>query len=79
MQVGEQNLPALQQGTGLDPADVEIDTLADRLRADAISGTRKLLEDLLYRVRTLELPPREPEREHPALTRAADRADRWEH
>jgi hypothetical protein len=30
-------------------------------------------------VRTLELPPREPERERPPLTRAADRADRWEH
>jgi hypothetical protein len=49
------------------------------LLADLISANRKLLEDLLYRVRTLELPPREPEREHPALTRAADRADRWEH
>ena len=49
------------------------------LLADVISGNRKLLEDLLYRVRTLELPPREPERERPALTRTADRADRWEH
>jgi glycosyltransferase involved in cell wall biosynthesis len=49
------------------------------LLADLISANRKLLEDLLYRVRALELPPREPEREHPALTRAADRADRWEH
>ena len=49
------------------------------LLADVISGNRKLLEDLLYRVRTLELPPREPERDRPALTRATDRADRWEH
>ena len=49
------------------------------LLADVISGNRKLLEDLLYRVRTLELPPREIERERPPLTRAADRADRWEH
>jgi hypothetical protein len=49
------------------------------LLADVISGNRKLLEDLLYRVRTLELPPREPDRERPPLSRAADRADRWEH
>ena len=49
------------------------------LLADVIAGNRKLLEDLLYRVRSLELPPREPERERPALTRATDRADRWEH
>jgi glycosyltransferase involved in cell wall biosynthesis len=48
------------------------------LLADVISGNRKLLEDLLYRVRTLELPPREPEREQPTLTRTAERADRWE-
>ena len=49
------------------------------LLADVTAANRKLLEDLLYRVRTLELPPREPERERPALTRATDRADRWEH
>jgi glycosyltransferase involved in cell wall biosynthesis len=49
------------------------------LLADVTAANRKLLEDLLYRVRTLELPPREPEREHPALTRATDRVDRWEH
>jgi glycosyltransferase involved in cell wall biosynthesis len=49
------------------------------LIADVNAANRKLLEDLLYRVRTLELPPREPERERPPLTRAADRADRWEH
>jgi len=49
------------------------------LVADVISGNRKLLEDLVYRVRALEAPPREPE--PPALTRsrAADRVDRWEH
>jgi glycosyltransferase involved in cell wall biosynthesis len=49
------------------------------LLADVISGNRKLVEDLLYRVRTLELPPREPDRERPVLTRATERADRWEH
>ncbi len=49
------------------------------LLADVSAANRKLLEDLLYRVRTLELPPREPERERPALTRATDRTDRWEH
>jgi len=49
------------------------------LLADVISGNRKLLEDLLYRVRSLETPPREVERERPALTRTTDRADRWEH
>jgi hypothetical protein len=49
------------------------------LLADVNAANRKLLEDLLYRVRSLELPPREPEREHQALTRASDRADRWEH
>jgi glycosyltransferase involved in cell wall biosynthesis len=53
--------------------------LAIGLLADVISGNRKLLEDLLYRVRTLELPPREIERERPPLSRTADRADRWEH
>jgi glycosyltransferase involved in cell wall biosynthesis len=53
--------------------------LAIGLLADVISGNRKLLEDLLYRVRTLELPPRDVERERPPLSRTADRADRWEH
>jgi hypothetical protein len=46
------------------------------LMADVISGNRKLLEDLLYRVRTLELPPRETENAAP--TRASGRADRRE-
>jgi glycosyltransferase involved in cell wall biosynthesis len=49
------------------------------LLADVTAANRKLLEDLLYRVRTMELPPREPDRERPALTRATDRVDRWEH
>ena len=49
------------------------------LVADLISANRKLLEDLLYRVRTLELPREERERERPAVTHAPERADRWEH
>ena len=49
------------------------------LLADLISANRKLLEDLLYRVRTLELPPQERERERSTLSHAAERADRWEH
>jgi glycosyltransferase involved in cell wall biosynthesis len=49
------------------------------LLADVTAGNRKLLEDLIYRVRSLESPPREPE--PPALTRTrpTDRVDRWEH
>ena len=48
------------------------------LLADVISGNRKLLEDLLYRVRSLELPERleDPDERH--LTHAAPK-DRWEH
>jgi hypothetical protein len=49
------------------------------LLADVISANRKLLEDLVYRVRSLESPPRDAERERPVLTRTTDRADRWEH
>jgi glycosyltransferase involved in cell wall biosynthesis len=49
------------------------------LVADLISANRKLLEDLLYRVRTLELPPQERERERPTITHTPERADRWEH
>ncbi len=48
------------------------------LLADVISGNRKLLEDLVYRVRTLELPQRDDERERQPVTHAADRSDRWE-
>jgi len=33
-------LPMLQQTNGLDPAEVQIDTLADRIRADALAGGR---------------------------------------
>jgi hypothetical protein len=60
------------------------------LTADLMSANRKLLEDLLYRVRKLELPPGPQERvelppverevtrpeEQPALRRHAER--RWE-
>ena len=49
------------------------------LVADLISANRKLLEDLLYRVRSLELPPQERERERTAIAHAPERADRWEH
>jgi glycosyltransferase involved in cell wall biosynthesis len=49
------------------------------LLADVISGNRKLLEDLVYRVRSLESPPREAEDPRPHFTHASDRADRWEH
>jgi hypothetical protein len=35
-------MPALERMTGLDPGEVEIDTLADRLRADAVAGRRVL-------------------------------------
>ena len=48
------------------------------LLADVISANRKLLEDLVYRVRSLELP-RDAGRDHSAITRTAERADRWEH
>jgi glycosyltransferase involved in cell wall biosynthesis len=48
------------------------------LLADVISANRKLLEDLLYRVRSLELPARDAEPPEKALT-SPDRASRWEH
>jgi glycosyltransferase involved in cell wall biosynthesis len=48
------------------------------LLADVISANRKLLEDLVYRVRSLELP-RHGERPDSVLTRTAERQDRWEH
>lgn len=47
------------------------------LLADVISANRKLLEDLVYRVRTLELPPRHTP-DVTTVTRAT-RQDRWEH
>jgi glycosyltransferase involved in cell wall biosynthesis len=49
------------------------------LLADLISANRKLLEDLLYRVRSLELPPVERDRDRPTMPPASERADRWEH
>jgi glycosyltransferase involved in cell wall biosynthesis len=48
------------------------------LLADVISANRKLLEELVYRVRTLELP-RETDRPHATIVRSPERADRWEH
>jgi glycosyltransferase involved in cell wall biosynthesis len=48
------------------------------LLADVISANRKLLEDLLYRVRSLELPSHDAEPPPGALT-SRDRASRWEH
>ena len=39
-------------------------------------GVNKLLEDVVYRVRTLELPERTGQADTPALT--PDRRDRWE-
>jgi glycosyltransferase involved in cell wall biosynthesis len=49
------------------------------LLADVISGNRKLLEDLIYRVRSLESPQRESEDHRAHFTHVNDRADRWEH
>ncbi|HXW07260.1 MAG TPA: glycosyltransferase family 2 protein [Vicinamibacterales bacterium] len=47
------------------------------LLADVISANRKLLEDLVYRVRTLELPPPREPQEADALAHAR-RDGRWE-
>lgn len=47
------------------------------LLADALSGTRKLLEDLLYRVRSMELHERASDVDERHLTHAAPK-DRWE-
>jgi glycosyltransferase involved in cell wall biosynthesis len=49
------------------------------LLADVISGNRKLLEDLLYRVRTLEIPPREGEAPHASTVGRSAQPDRWQH
>jgi glycosyltransferase involved in cell wall biosynthesis len=46
------------------------------LLADVISGNRKLIEDLLYRLRSLELSLGQPGDDVP--TAAARRSDRWE-
>ena len=48
------------------------------LLADVISANRKLLEDLLYRVRSLEAPAHHAEPPPGALT-SRDRGSRWEH
>jgi glycosyltransferase involved in cell wall biosynthesis len=48
------------------------------LLADVMSANRKLLEDVLYRVRSLELPPRDDDAGRRPLTHSAP-ADRWEH
>jgi hypothetical protein len=47
------------------------------LLADVISGNRKLLEDLLYRVRSMELQEGSTESDERHLTHAAPK-DRWE-
>ena len=48
------------------------------LLADVISANRKLLEDLLYRVRSMELPPRDETPAETVVVPAGDH-DRWEH
>jgi glycosyltransferase involved in cell wall biosynthesis len=48
------------------------------LLADVISANRKLLEDLVYRVRSLELPPARNTPDVTTITHAP-RQDRWEH
>jgi hypothetical protein len=48
------------------------------LLADVISANRKLLEDVVYRVRSLELPPQESGSE-PVAGGGRRRGDRWEH
>jgi hypothetical protein len=49
------------------------------LLADVISGNRKLLEDLVYRVRSLELPEPSRDQQPRPLSHTAERPDRWEH
>ncbi len=49
------------------------------LLADVISGNRKLLEDLVYRVRSLELPEPSRGQEQRPLSHTTERPDRWEH
>ncbi len=50
------------------------------LLADVISANRKLLEDLLYRVRSLEVPRADPDPQPVARVRPRARPDdRWEH
>jgi len=49
------------------------------LIADVNAANRKLLEDLIYRIRSLESPPRQADDPRTRMTHAPDRADRWEH
>lgn len=49
------------------------------LLADVISANRKLLEDLVYRVRSLELPPARNTPDVSTITHTPPRQDRWEH
>jgi glycosyltransferase involved in cell wall biosynthesis len=51
------------------------------LLADVISANRKLLEDLVYRIRSLELPQapeRDPDPDHDRTAAPRGAADRWE-
>jgi glycosyltransferase involved in cell wall biosynthesis len=71
----ERQLPSLIAAAVL--MIVGFQVLVIGLLADVISGNRKLLEDLVYRVRVLELPDRDA-RATRTLTPAAPK-DRWEH
>ena len=53
-----------------------VQVLVIGLLADVISGNRKLLEDLLYRVRSMELDERSTDADERHLTHAAPK-DRW--
>jgi len=57
---------------------VGFQTVLIGLLADVISANRKLLEDLVYRVRKLELPQRPDADVERPMSRARP-ADRWEH
>jgi glycosyltransferase involved in cell wall biosynthesis len=49
------------------------------LLADVMSANRKLLEDVLYRVRTIEIASMPPENELPQIEHTHATRDRWEH
>jgi glycosyltransferase involved in cell wall biosynthesis len=49
------------------------------LLADVMSANRKLLEDVLYRVRTIEIASMPPEHELPHIEHTHVPGDRWEH
>jgi len=44
-----------------------------------MSANRKLLEDVLYRVRTIEIASMPPEHELPHIEHTHAPGDRWEH